>query len=112
MNFDYFKELSMAVTVCDTKGIVLYMNDKSAKTFEKDGGASLVGKSLIDCHPEPSRSKLLEQLETQKGNTYTIEKNGIHKMIHQTPWFEGGIFMGLIEFSIEIPQQMPHFVRG
>lgn len=110
-NFDWIKEFPSAVTVCDTEGIILYMNDKSLKTFEKYGGNTLIGKSLMDCHPEPARSKLLHLLKTQGSNSYTIEKNGIKKLIHQTPWFKAGQFCGLVEISIEIPMQMAHFVR-
>lgn len=112
MNIKYFDEIPAAVTVCDADGIILYMNEKSATTFQKDGGAGLVGKSLFDCHPGSSKEKLRALLETQKTNTYTIEKNGIHKMIYQTPWFDDGIFRGMIEFSFEIPAEMPHFIRG
>jgi transcriptional regulator with PAS, ATPase and Fis domain len=108
----YFDELPIAVTICDNNGTVLYMNKKSIQTFSKDGGATLIGKSLLECHPEPARIKLMELLEDQKSNTYTIEKNGIKKMIHQTPWFENGNCMGLIEFSFEIPEKFPHFIRG
>jgi transcriptional regulator with PAS, ATPase and Fis domain len=49
-----------AITVCDREGIVVYMNDRSKLQFSKDGGESLIGKSLVDCHPEPSRSLLLK----------------------------------------------------
>ncbi len=110
--FDYFDEIPAAVTICDGKGTILYMNKKSSTTFARDGGSSLIGKSLINCHPEPARRKLLALLESHEANSYAIEKNGIHKMIHQTPWFEDGVFKGLIEFSFEIPSDMPHFKRG
>lgn len=112
MDTRYFDEIPAAVTVCDTDGIILYMNNKSISTFKKDGGADLVGKSLFDCHPGASKEKLRALLESQKTNTYTIEKNGVHKMIYQTSWFEDGKFRGLIEFSFEIPAEMPHFIRG
>ena len=39
-----------AITVCDRDGIVVYMNDLSKTQFDSDGGESLVGKCLIDCH--------------------------------------------------------------
>lgn len=104
-------EFPSAITVCDTKGIVLYMNDKSAKTFEKYGGVALIGKSLLDCHPEPARARLLHLLQTQGANSYTIEKNGIKKLIHQSPWFENGQYAGMVELSIEIPMDMAHFIR-
>ena len=64
-----------AITVCDREGIVVYMNDLSKKQFAKDGGESLVGKSLIDCHPEPAKTMLLRMLADPFPNSYTIEKN-------------------------------------
>ncbi len=100
-----------AITVCDGNGIVLDMNEKASKTFAKDGGASLIGKSLVDCHPEPARSKLLKILKDETTNCYTIEKNGVKKMIYQAPWHENGEYKGFVEMSFEIPFEMPHFVR-
>jgi transcriptional regulator with PAS, ATPase and Fis domain len=108
----YFDELPMAVTVCDASGTILYMNQRSVSTFAADGGEELVGKSLLDCHPPAARQKISELLEKERANTYTIEKNGKHKLIHQTPWYEDGVCRGLIEFSFEIPQDISHFFRG
>lgn len=105
-------EFAAAVTVCDVNGIILEMNDKSVTTFQKDGGRALIGKSLYDCHPEPSRTKLRELMASQVTNCYTIEKNGVHKMIYQAPWYEDGKHRGLVEISFEIPAPMPHFVRS
>jgi transcriptional regulator with PAS, ATPase and Fis domain len=107
----YFKESPFAVTVCDEQGIIVYMNDKSQKTFEKDGGSALIGKNLMDCHPEPGRSILAKMLTEHNENAYTIEKNGVKKLIHQTPWFEDGKFKGYIELALVIPAEMPHFIR-
>lgn len=107
----FAKELPFAATVCDTEGIILYMNDKSIKTFEKYGGAKLVGQSLFDYHPEAAANKLRELLDTATSNSYTIEKKGIKKMIYQSPWYKDGEFAGLVELSIEIPTEMAHFVR-
>ena len=87
------------------------MNDKSAKTFENSGGKNLIGTNVIDCHPEPAKSKLIEMMKTQTSNHYTIEKNGIKKIIHQSPWFENNIYKGFVEISIEIPFEMPNFIR-
>jgi len=72
----------------------------------------LVGKSLLDCHPEPARSKLVSLLNSPRVNIYTIEKAGQKKMIYQSPWFEDGQFMGLIELSLPLPDDIPHFIRG
>ncbi len=105
------KELPLAITVCDPQGITLYMNDKAALTHQKDGGYDLIGRSLINCHPEPARSKLQSIMAERRTNIYTIEKNGQRKLIYQTPWFENGEYQGFVELSLVIPWDMPHFVR-
>jgi len=106
----YFKETPFAVTICDKEGRILEMNDKSVKTFVK-GRQLLIGKSLLECHPEPARTKLQNMLNNHDVNAYTIEKNGVKKMIYQSPWYENGEFAGYIELSMEIPFDMSHFVR-
>jgi len=110
--YAWVKEFPGAVTVCDADGIITEMNDKAAGTFEKDGGQALVGKSVFDCHPEPARSELKHLMEAHQPNVYTIEKNGLKKLIYQTPWYQNGAFAGFIELSLEVPFELPHFVRG
>jgi hypothetical protein len=105
------QELPFAITVCDTEAIILYMNNCSISTFRKYGGAEIIGTSLFDYHHGPSAVKLREILDTQTKNAYTIEKNGIKKMIYQSPWFKDAEFAGLIELSLEIPMEIEHFVR-
>lgn len=87
------------------------MNDKAIQTFADQGGIKLIGTNLLDCHTEPARSKVKRLLETQQKNVYTVEKNGVKKLIYQTPWYRDGTFCGLVELSLEIPFEMPHFVR-
>ncbi len=108
----WVREFPGAVTVCDHDGVVLEMNDKSAEVFASDGGRALIGRSLLDCHPEPARSKLAAMLAAGRPNVYTIEKNGVKKLIYQVPWRVGGEYRGFVELSLEIPFEMPHFVRG
>ena len=110
--YSWVKEFSGAVMVCDPDGIILEMNDKSAKTFKEDGGRALIGKNVLDCHPEPARGKLERLMDKRQPNIYTIEKNGVKKLIYQTPWFADGEYAGFIELSLEIPFELPHFVRG
>lgn len=110
-NFDWAKELASAVTVCDKDGIIVYMNDKSVRQFESDGGAALLGKNLYDCHPPAASEKISQMIQSGSSNTYTIEKNGLKKIIRQEPWFEDGRVMGMVEFSFVLPADMPHFVR-
>jgi len=51
-------------------------------------------------------------MDGSETNVYTIEKAGIKKMIYQTPWYQNGKVAGLVEISIEIPFDMPHFIRS
>ena len=108
----WVQEFPGAITVCDRDGIILEVNDKSAKVFEDDGGRQLIGTNMLGCHPEPARAKLEKLMETRQANIYTIEKNGVKKLIYQAPWYQDGQYSGLVELSLEIPFQMPHFVRG
>jgi transcriptional regulator with PAS, ATPase and Fis domain len=107
-NPDWARELPAAITVCDRQGVILEMNDKAKSTFAGD----FVGKNVLDCHPEPARTKLADLLATGRSNVYTIEKNGKKKLIYQSPWYRNGEFAGLVEISLELPASIPHFQRG
>lgn len=111
MESDWTKEFPGAITVCDPKGIILAMNGRSASTFASDGGKDLIGSNLLDCHPEPARTKTEEILRGQRTNVYTIEKAGRKKLIYQAPWYTDGVYSGLVELSLEIPDELPHFKR-
>ena len=108
---NWVAEFPGAVTICDRAGIILEMNDRSAAVFASDGGRSLIGSNLLDCHPEPARSRVAAMLQTRQRNVYTIEKAGVKKLIFQSPWTRRGEYAGFVELSIEIPFEMPHFVR-
>jgi len=107
----WVKEFPGAITVCDSTGIITELNDKAIESFRDEGGEKLIGTNLLDCHPEPARTKLKELMDKRQINIYTIEKNGVKKLIHQTPWYVDGEYRGFVELSLEIPREMPHFVR-
>jgi transcriptional regulator with PAS, ATPase and Fis domain len=109
---DWIKEFPAAVIVCDAEGVILEMNDKAAKTFESDGGYALIGKNMLDCHPGLARTKTEQLLAAKEKNVYTIEKKGVKKLIYQSPWYKDGKYAGFVELSLEIPFELPHFVRG
>ncbi len=112
MDGTWVAEFPGSITVCDREGIIIEMNDKSARTFEEDGGKSLIGRNLLDCHPEPARSKVQQLLESRETNVYTIEKKGVKKLIYQAPWYRDGVRMGIVELALEIPFEIPHFFRA
>ena len=108
-NFEWANELSCAVTVCDKEGVILWQNKKAIETFESYG--DVIGKSLKDCHTDKTWALINRMIDSGSSNSYTIEKNGIKKLIHQTPWYKEGSVAGLVEFSIELPVEIPHFKR-
>lgn len=102
--------MNCAVTVCDSEGKIVFMNKKSRDTFA-EGTDRLIGSNLRGCHSEHSWAIIRKLLETGGTNAYTIHKKGVRKMIYQTAWFENGRVMGLVEISMVIPEEMPHYER-
>lgn len=106
---EYFNDVPFSVTICDKDGKILEMNEKAINVLSH--GRNIIGNNLLDCHPEPARTKLENMLKNHNLNAYTIEKNGVKKLVYQSPWFKDGEFAGYIELSMELPEVMPHFVR-
>lgn len=111
--FSYFDHLDgVAVTVCDAQGVILYMNERSIATFSPDG-VTLAGRNLREFHSDRSWDIICRLLAEGSSNEYTIEKNGVHKLIKQSCWYDqNGALGGLVELSIVVAAQMPHYVRG
>lgn len=107
----WVREFPASITVCDSGGTILEMNDRSAGTFAGDGGRGLIGRNVLDCHPAPARGKLERILNEGTTNCYTIEENGVKKLAYQAPWYEGGQYRGLVELIIELPGEIPHYAR-
>ena len=109
---DWFDELPCSVTVCARDYTILYLNDRSAEVNASDGGKSLIGKNMLDCHPAAARKKLRKVMASGRPNVYTIEKKGAKKIIYQSHWKKGGRVAGLVEITFELPAKIPHFVRS
>lgn len=108
---DWTEEFPAAITVCDPTGIILELNARAREVFAADGGAGLIGRNVLDCHPEPARTILRNMLESGQKNVYTIRKNGVRKLIYQSPWYRNGVYAGFVEISLPVPDTMPHFER-
>lgn len=108
---DWITEINAAVTVTNAEGRIIEMNAQSVEIFAGDGGRALIGRNVLDCHPEPARSKLRSMMETGRTNVYTIQKNGKKKLVYQAPWSVNGRPAGFVEISFEVPWDMPHFNR-
>lgn len=108
---DFLQEADIAMTVCDKEGHIIYMNKQSKEVNEKPD-QPLMGKNILDCHPEPARSLLVRLMTQEEKHVYTIEKKGKKKLIYQIPWYQEGEYMGFVELSMVIPFEMDHKVRG
>lgn len=109
---DWARELPAAVMVCDEAATIVEMNDRAARNYAAEGGRALLGSNVLDCHPEPARTKLGALMEERRANVYTIEKKGVRKLVYQAPWFREGRYAGFVEVTFEVPAELPHFVRG
>lgn len=109
---DWVTTFPGSVMVSDLENRILWMNDKAAAVYEADGGKKLVGTDLDGCHNDRSRGMLRHMITSGEPNMYTIEKKGIKKFIYQTAWKDPeGRTAGLVELSLEIPFDMPHYIR-
>ena len=43
----WLEEFPGAITVCDTRGIILEMNTRAAQVFQEQGGKALIGRNLL-----------------------------------------------------------------
>lgn len=106
---DWAWGMNCAITVCDADCRIIYMNARSRETYKKHG--DLIGYNLLDCHPERAQAIICRLLAEGGQNCYTIEKKGVHKMIYQSAWTRDGKVAGLVEVSIVLPDELPHYVR-
>jgi transcriptional regulator with PAS, ATPase and Fis domain len=108
---NWSKYFPAAITVTDEKGIITDMNDVSIAGYQKDGGAKLIGSNAIDCHKDRLLLKVKKMYENHTLNVYTITKNGKKKLIYQAPYFVDGKFSGIVEMSLPLPEEIPHYDR-
>ena len=108
---DWTEEFPGAITVTDANGTILSMNRAARSTFA-GGEGRLIGADVLACHPEPARSLLADLYRNPRSHSYTIEKKGVRKFIHQAPYFRDGVFAGFVEISVVISEALPQHVRG
>lgn len=108
---DWAKEMNCAVTVCDADCNIIYMNDLSRATFASYG-ADLVGRNLMEFHVGRSQD-IIRRLLAEGGEQQLYNQQaGTSQLIYQTAWRKDGEVAGLVELSIVLPDDMPHYDRG
>lgn len=104
---EFLDGIDAAVTLCDEHGTLRYLNEGARRVF----GDGLEGRDVRACHPERARAILDDLLAHPRLNAYTIEKAGRRKLVYQVPVYDGDVFRGVVELSLPLPAEMPHFVR-
>ena len=111
-NNSWVSEFPAEVMVSDTEGIILEMNNEAENLFADDGGRGLLNTNVLDCHPEPYRSKFENMMDKQITNVLFSTANGEKRFFFQAPWFKDGQYAGFVEISFAVPDEIPHFIRG
>lgn len=61
----YFKSIidqdQCAVVICNLEDEIIYMNPAAISRYQKWGGATLIGKSLLGCH-NPNSSNMIKKV--------------------------------------------------
>jgi hypothetical protein len=107
----WYETFPAAIMVTDKNGVIINMNEQSVVNYKKNGGLELIGTSAITCHKGPSLKKIEDLFKSQKANTYFITKNKKKKLVYQAPYFEDGVFAGMVELSVPLPDDIPHYDR-
>ena len=63
----YFKSIidqdTASIVICNLQHEIIYMNPAAIANYKNYGGASLLGKSLMNCHNEKSQKRIEEILD-------------------------------------------------
>jgi len=109
---DWLRLFPAEIMVTSTTGTILEMNKAADELFKTEGGHQLLGKNVLDCHPEPAREKLTGMMDTQTPHAYYNTEKGEKRFFFQSPWYQEGLYAGFVEVSFPVPDQIPHFLRG
>ncbi len=91
-----------SVVICDTDHKIIYMNQAAVKSYEKYGGADLIGRSIMDCHNPKSQEKMKQVvnwfLEDESHNiVYTFHNEKQNKDVYMVALREEGRLIGYYE---------------
>jgi hypothetical protein len=62
----------IAITISDSEGKIIDMNNRSIETFKRSGGEALIGQNLMECHSKRAQEIIKSLSENKQTNAYTI----------------------------------------
>lgn len=107
----WVKEFPARLVVIDRNNTIIDLTEQAARVLSPGGSPELLGQSVLDCHPEQARVKLLELIQERKTNIYTYTREDQKYLVIQSPWTISGEFAGYFDLTIELPARIPHFDR-
>jgi PAS domain-containing protein len=98
------------IVIADENIDIAYMNEAAIRHYEEDGGAALIGRSLLDCHNPQSRRTIKEMYEAFAGGDlqarqWLLPKDGYARRVIVMPITRDGQVKGCLELVIEEPLQ-------
>ncbi len=104
-------EFPARLVVIDKNGMIIEANKEATKALELADPELLLGKSVFECHPPGALEKLKQLVDSRKKNFYTYTKSGKKYLVIQGPWTIEGEYAGYFDFTVELPENMPHYDR-
>lgn len=92
----------MPVVLCNTEHKILYMNPAAVREYAVDGGSSLIGTNVLDCHPAYAKEALLRvyewfQASPENNMVLTFHSQKSNKDIYMVALRDGGKLIGYYE---------------
>lgn len=103
-----------AVVLCDTEHTIIYMNPAAIARYEKYGGAALLGRSLLRCHP-PQANALIERVLAWFGTdpahncVHTFYNEQENKDVYMIALRDGETLIGYYEKHVYRDRDMTPF---
>jgi PAS domain-containing protein len=103
---EFFKSIidqdRCAVVICNLKHEIIYMNPVATQYYGKKGGASLVGKSIMDCHNQDSQDKMKRVVDwfaasPDNNIVYTFHNEAQNKDVYMVALRSEGRLIGYYE---------------
>jgi PAS domain-containing protein len=98
------------IVIADENIDIAYMNEAAIRHYEKDGGAALIGRSLLDCHNPESGREIKEMYEAfasgdLQARQWLLAKDGYARRVIVMPIMRDGQVKGCLELVVEEPLQ-------
>ncbi len=91
-----------AVVICNIEHEIIYMNPAAVQSYEKWGGADLIGKSILNCHNPASGERIREVVDwfaadESHNMIYTFHNEKQNKDVYMVALREEGKLIGYYE---------------